>query len=101
MHYSFVGRSTRLSLACAAGLAVTAHARHAAAVDQSAPAILQMFEATYKTMEKRAPDMFMAGYGAIWTPPPGRADQGNLSVGYDVYDRFDLGSAGNYTLYGS
>ena len=34
-------------------------------------------------------------------PPPGRADSGNQSVGYDVYDRFDLGSAGNPTLYGT
>ncbi|MEO6436729.1 MAG: hypothetical protein ABIP55_13350, partial [Tepidisphaeraceae bacterium] len=61
----------------------------------------QIFESTHRNVERRAPDIFMAGYGALWTPPPGRADQGNLSVGYDVYDRFDLGSAGNYTLYGS
>jgi glycosidase len=60
-----------------------------------------MFEATYKTIEKRAPDIFMAGYGAMWTPPPGRADSGNSSVGYDVYDRFDLGRANSSTLYGS
>src|SRR5206468_3001707 len=44
---------------------------------------------------------FKAGYGAIYTPPPGRADQGSLSVGYDQYDRFDLGKPGNFTLYGS
>ena len=36
-------------------------------------------------------DMFLAGYGAVYTPPPGRADLSNFSVGYDVYDRFDLG----------
>ncbi|GIW76363.1 MAG: hypothetical protein KatS3mg104_1426 [Phycisphaerae bacterium] len=34
-------------------------------------------------------------------PPPGRADLGNFSVGYDVYDRFDLGTTGNPTLYGT
>ena len=72
-----------------------------AASDVSSPAILQFFEASYRTMEKRAPDLFMAGYGAVWTPPPGRADQGNLSVGYDVYDRFDLGSPNKPTLYGT
>ena len=30
-----------------------------------------------------------------------RADSGNSSVGYDVYDRFDLGSPRNETLYGT
>lgn len=72
-----------------------------APADVSAPAILQLYEATYRTMEHRAADLFLAGYGGIWTPPPGRADLGNLSVGYDVYDRFDLGGPGNSTLYGS
>jgi glycosidase len=70
-------------------------------VDDSPPAILQWFESSYKTIERRTPDVFLAGYGAVWTPPPGRADQGSFSVGYDVYDRFDLGSAGNPTLYGT
>ena len=46
-------------------------------------------------------DVFAAGYGSIWFPPPGRTDSGNTSVGYDVYDRFDLGSPGNPTLYGT
>jgi alpha-amylase len=67
----------------------------------SAPATLQIFDTTWQNIERRAPDIFMAGYGAMWTPPPGRADLGNFSVGYDVYDRFDLGSAGNSTLYGT
>jgi alpha-amylase len=43
----------------------------------------------------------MAGYGFVWLPPPYRADQGNFSVGYDVYDRFDLGQPGRPTLYGT
>lgn len=73
----------------------------ARAVDESPPAILQWFESSYKTIERRTPDVFLAGYGAVWTPPPGRADLSNFSVGYDVYDRFDLGSAGSPTLYGT
>jgi len=76
-------------------------AGRASAEDVSAPVILQYFESTYRTIEKRAPDIFNAGYGAIYTPPPGRADQGNFSVGYDPYDRFDLGKSGNPTLYGT
>ena len=67
----------------------------------SAPVILQDFESTWQTITSRTPDIFAAGYGGVYTPPPGRAQSGNQSVGYDVYDRFDLGSAGNPTLYGT
>lgn len=69
--------------------------------DVSPPPILQWFESSYNTVEQRAPDIFAAGYGAVLTPPPGRADSGNQSVGYDVYNRFDLGSPGDPTLYGT
>jgi glycosidase len=67
----------------------------------SAPAIIQYFDGSWKTIERRTPDIFMAGYGGIWTPPPGRADSGDGSVGYDVYDRFDLGRPGRPTQYGT
>ena len=46
-------------------------------------------------------DLFVAGYGAVWVPPPGRADSGDQSVGYDPFDRFDLGQLGHPTLYGT
>jgi hypothetical protein len=52
-------------------------------------------------MIDRAPDLFMAGYGAVWTPPPGRGDTSDFTVGYDVYDRFDLGQWDKHTLYGT
>jgi len=67
----------------------------------SQPAMLQWFEGKWETIERRGADIFMSGYGSMWTPPPSRAESSNGSVGYDVYDRFDLGGAGNYTLYGS
>src|SRR5687768_9102061 len=73
----------------------------ARAADVSAPATLQWFESKFTTQERRTADLFNAGYGAVWTPPPFRADSGNLSVGYDVYNRFDLGGARNPTLYGT
>jgi hypothetical protein len=92
---------SRRQAALLAAAAATALPVFARGQDVSAQPILQIFEASYKTIERRAPDIFMAGYGGIWTPPPGRAEQGNLSVGYDVYDRFDLGSAGNPTMYGT
>ena len=37
----------------------------------------------------------------MWLPPPAKADSGGLSVGYDVFDRFDLGSPRSETLYGT
>ncbi|MEC9094127.1 MAG: alpha-amylase family glycosyl hydrolase, partial [Planctomycetota bacterium] len=73
----------------------------AADFDSSAPAILQLFESSYANAEDRAGDIFLAGYGGVWMPPTGRADSGNQSVGYDVFDRFDLGSPENPTLYGT
>lgn len=71
------------------------------AEDVSAPALLQVFDARWDLIEDRMADVFVAGYGRLWLPPPGRADSGGLSVGYDVYDRFDLGAPRNETLYGT
>jgi hypothetical protein len=75
--------------------------QRAAAQAVSEPAILQMFEARWDTMEDRMADIFEVGYGKMWLPPPQRADGGGLSVGYDLFDRFDLGGPRNETLYGT
>ncbi|QOJ13770.1 MAG: hypothetical protein HRU75_03550 [Planctomycetia bacterium] len=66
-----------------------------------AAVILQYFEARWETIERRMPDVFTSGYSALWLPPPGRADTGGFSVGYDVFDRFNLGTPLNPTLYGT
>jgi hypothetical protein len=74
------------------------------AEDVSPPPILQWFETSQKTMQTRTPDVFLAGYGAVWVPPPGRAgNSGDATddVGYDAYDRFDLGQPGHATRYGT
>ena len=95
-------RLRRQTLAAAAVFGIYFGAGRTAAAQQvSSPVILQDFESTWQTITNRMPDIFAAGYGGVYTPPPGRAETGNLSVGYDVYDRFDLGSAGNPTLYGT
>lgn len=73
----------------------------ALAEDVSAPAFLQIFEARWETIDDRMADIHAAGYGRLWLPPPARADSGNHSVGYDVFDRFDLGQPRNETLYGT
>lgn len=63
--------------------------------------MLQYFEGRWETIDRRMPDIFMSGYGALWLPPGARADSGDQSVGFDVFDRFDLGQEGRPTLYGT
>ncbi|MBN2022379.1 MAG: hypothetical protein JW809_06250 [Pirellulales bacterium] len=95
---------SRLRACCAALGIALAGASLAQAVDVSAPPILQWFDASRATMVRRAPDLFLAGYGHVWVPPQSRAGGdglGGFSVGYDVYDRFDLGSPGHPTRYGT
>ncbi len=104
-HIPTPGRKTRRiarislrSVLLAATFMMTAAA---SAQDTSPAPILQWFEGTYQTQIDRAPDLFMAGYGTLWAPPPGRADLSDFSVGYDVYDRFDMGTWDRKTLYGT
>lgn len=66
-----------------------------------AEVILQYFESRWETIERRMPDIFMAGYDALWVPPVSLADTGGFSVGYDVFDRFHLGTPFQRTLYGT
>ncbi|MEM9294782.1 MAG: hypothetical protein AAGA57_03185, partial [Planctomycetota bacterium] len=90
-----VNRST--AALCAAALSGSS----AMAQSVSPPPFLQWFDATYQTQIERSGDLFEVGYGAVWTPPPGRANTGSFSVGYDVFDRFDLGQWDSKTLYGT
>ncbi len=64
------------------------------------PVLLQWFETRWQTIERRTPDLFMAGYDAVWLPPPCKASDPS-SPGYDVFDRFDLGSPAAPTAYGT
>ncbi len=86
-----------MSAARAAALATLALATLASA--QQREVILQWFESPWSDMERRAPDFFLAGYGAIWVPPPSLASLN--SPGYDVFDRFNLGSPQTPTTYGT
>ena len=60
-----------------------------AAQAQANPVILQWFEIEWDDIERRTPDFFIAGYNAVWLPPPSMASY--QSAGYDVFDRFNLG----------
>ncbi len=63
--------------------------------------LLQYYESTWENIEKKMPDAFVAGYSGFWFPPPSKADTGGFSVGYDVFDRFNLGKPEDRTLYGT
>ncbi len=63
--------------------------------------ILQYFEAEWDTIRHRMPDVFMAGYESLWLPPPQKGAGGTSSIGYDLFDRFDLGSNASPTRYGT
>jgi glycosidase len=53
--------------------------------------VLQYFNTSWSEIARRIPELAEAGYNALWLPPPFKAG-GALSVGFDTYDRFDLGS---------
>jgi len=54
--------------------------------------ILQYFGTPWTEITRRIPELAEAGYNALWLPPPFKAGSGSWSVGFDTYDRFDLGS---------
>ena len=69
-----------------------------------AEVLLQYFNASWNEIAEKVPELAEAGYTGIWLPPPAKAN-GGYSVGYDLYDPFDIGSTslrGTYsTRYGT
>lgn len=57
----------------------------------SGEAMLQYFNTSWREIRQKMPEIAEAGYQSLWVPPPTKAG-GGLSVGYDLFDRFDLGS---------
>lgn len=53
--------------------------------------MVQYFNTPWSEITAKMPELAEAGYDAIWLPPPTKGS-GGLSVGYDLFDRFDLGS---------
>jgi hypothetical protein len=66
--------------------------------------ILQYFNTSWNEISERMPELAEAGYTALWLPPPFKAG-GQLSVGFDTFDRFDMGTknqnGGVATRYGT
>ncbi len=54
-------------------------------------AMLQYFNTSWAELTAKMPEIAEAGYSSLWLPPPTKGS-GGLSVGYDCWDRFDLGS---------
>ena len=56
-----------------------------------AEALLQLFNVSWSEVTRKMPELAEAGYTSLWLPPPTKGS-GGLSVGYDLWDPFDLGS---------
>ena len=54
--------------------------------------MLELFQLTWPQITAKMPEIAEAGYDSIYLPPPAKGNEGGYSVGYDVYDAFDLGS---------
>lgn len=99
-------RWARLAPVVASVITVSSMPVHGQSYNVSQPVILQDFDSSYLSIENKMPDIFQSGYGAVYLPPPGYSidkDSNGVpnSVGYDVYNRFDLGTAAQPTTYGT
>jgi glycosidase len=67
-------------------------------------AMLQLFNQSWVEVTEKIPEIAEAGYTSLWLPPPAKA-MGGSSVGYDLFDPFDLGDKNQRgtirTLYGT
>lgn len=52
--------------------------------------MLQLFNVGWDEMIQKMPEITEAGYDSLWLPPPAKAGSA-FSVGYDLFDPFDLG----------
>jgi alpha-amylase len=46
----------------------------------------------WERLRDEADNLRASGIDALWIPPPQKCDSGTWSVGYDVFDHFDLGA---------
>jgi len=55
-----------------------------------AEAMLQLFNLSWNEVAAKIPEIAEAGYTSLWLPPPTKGNSG-YSIGYDLFDPFDLG----------
>src|SRR6185369_6569298 len=53
-------------------------------------AMLQLFNLSWQEVMEKIPEIAEAGYTSLWLPPPTKGGSG-YSIGYDLWDPFDLG----------
>ena len=53
--------------------------------------MLQYFNTDWEEITRKMPELAEAGYSSLWLPPPTKGS-GGLSIGYDLWDPFDLGN---------
>jgi glycosidase len=70
-----------------------------------AEAMLELFQLSWNQVSQKMPEIAEAGYDSLWLPNPAKGNSGGYSVGYDVFDPFDLGSTNQRgtiaTMYGT
>ena len=54
--------------------------------------MLELFQQTWPQVTQKMPEIAEAGYDSIWLPNPAKGNSGAYSIGYDVFDPFDLGN---------
>jgi hypothetical protein len=54
-------------------------------------AMLELFQLTWPQVTQKMPEIAEAGYDSLWLPNPAKGNSGAYSIGYDVFDPFDLG----------
>ncbi|HUA65136.1 MAG TPA: hypothetical protein VME24_04765 [Alphaproteobacteria bacterium] len=68
-------------------------------------AMLELFQQTWPEISAKMPEIAEAGYDSLYLPNPAKGNTGGYSVGYDVFDPFDLGSTNQQgtvaTMYGT
>ena len=56
-----------------------------------AEAMLELFNVPWAQLTQKMPEIAEAGYDSLWLPNPAKGNSGAYSLGYDLFDPFDLG----------
>jgi hypothetical protein len=54
-------------------------------------AMLELFNVKWADLTAKMPELAEAGYDSLWVPNPAKGESGSYSVGYDLFDPYDLG----------
>ncbi len=81
---------TKRSFYRAGGLGVLLLVFLAARMPVRGEAMLELFQVDWNDLIQKMPELAEAGYTSLWLPPPAKGSS-VFSVGYDLFDPFDLG----------